>query len=772
MILLMLLGCPPAEDPAAYGSHGAIAADVRAPLGDVVPFADEEQVEVFERGKNVAMRTFALSDGLGPGFNLTACSNCHERPTVGGAAGLYRNFYLTGKITEDGAFLPVESAGTSGGVIRLYYSGTEEPARPTYDEETDVIAQRNPIPFFGVGLLAELEEAEILKCADPDDRNGDGISGRPNYDRGFVGRFGMKSQTVSIEGFIRGPLRNHLGITSDPLSNEQRALLPVDSSTPQVGWLFQIFPAAWAQAAAPDGPLTDTDAIPDPELSSSDLFDLVSFSMLTAAPPVEPLRTEGERAGQAHFDEIGCADCHLPRINGPRGPLPVYSDLLLHDMGATLADGIQQGEAEGNEFRTQPLWGVSAVGPYLHDGRAATLSAAILLHGGEAQEARDGFAALSTTEQEDLLSFLGTLGGRSQYSPGLQPPGVPLPAAGEWGGPLPGLSALELSSFENGFAAFDRDHSLAEGVGAPRFNGDSCRACHFQPVFGGAGPRDMNVMRHGLLSSAGDFIIPLVGTILHRETALAGSANVPQLEASIFEARQTPHLFGLGLIEAIPEAALVAQADPEDSDGDGISGRLSRVDGDRIGRFGWKAQVPDIAEFVRDAVGAELGMTLEDEPGRVFGRRYDDDAVPDPEMSSGEADALVDYLRLLGPPPRTTPEDAAQAAAGEGHFTQIGCAKCHSPSLEGVPLYSDLLLHQLLPAEAVGIEEASADMWEFRTAPLWGLAKTAPYLHDGRGDTVEQAIAGHAGEAGQSVENWMALSEEERAELLAFLGTL
>lgn len=764
MKLLLLFACTPSEDPGLYGRHGEIAADIRANLGEVVPYATSTQKDTFARGLEVAKRQFDLVDGLGPGFNLTACSNCHERPTAGGAAGLYRNFFLSGEITEDGAYLPAHSAGESGGVIRLYYSGTEENARPAFDTETDVIAQRNPIPFYGVGLLAEVSEEEILSHADPDDQNGDGISGRPNYDRGFVGRFGLKAQTVSIEAFIRGPLRNHLGITSDPLSNEQRALLPVDSSTPQTGSLFPFFASAWAQAAAPDGPLTDTDAIPDPELSTDDLFDLVSFAMLTAAPPVEPVDTEARTCGQLYFDKMGCGDCHLPRMEGPRGPLPVYSDLLLHDMGPDLADGIRQGEAEGSEFRTQPLWGVAAEGPYLHDGRAANLSQAILLHGGEAERSRNAFAVLTEEQRSDVIAFIESLGGQPQYSPGLYPMGQPLPEAGSWGGPLAGLSTEEQSRFEAGFMAFDKDRSLAEGVGAPRFNGDSCRACHFQPVIGGAGPRDVNVMRHGILNGSGDFVIPAVGTILHRETALQNSANVPQAEATIFEPRQTPHLLGLGLIEGISEAAIRANEDIDDRNGDGISGRVAVVDGGRMGRFGWKAQVPNLTEFVRDAVGAELGMTLEDEPGMVFGRRYDDDHVPDPEMPLAEAEMLVNFLRYLGPPPSTE--------ALSPVFEQAGCAQCHIPSLENVPLYSDLLLHTILPADTVGIEDGAADMWEFRTPPLWGVSQTAPYLHDGRAETLEQAILGHAGEASQSVLAYQGLSDSERAELLAFLGAL
>ena len=105
------------------------------------------------------------------------------------------------------------------------YASKELGYRGTVEEPANTFALRNPIPFFGIGLLAELPEESILRYADPDDANGDGISGRPNYDRGFVGRFGSKAQTVSIEGFVRGPIFNHLGLTSNPLSDEKRAVL-------------------------------------------------------------------------------------------------------------------------------------------------------------------------------------------------------------------------------------------------------------------------------------------------------------------------------------------------------------------------------------------------------------------------------------------------------------------------------------------------------------------------------------------------------------------
>ncbi|MFZ9888522.1 MAG: di-heme oxidoredictase family protein, partial [Myxococcota bacterium] len=370
--------------------HGPIAEGVSGPLGSVVPYANEEQRAAFERGHEVIEKRFRRDEGLGPAFNVTFCGACHEKPTFGGSAGLYRNFLLSGVRTDDGVFVPGESFGRAGGVIRVYYYGDDERPRPVIPAATNVIAQRNAIPFFGVGLLAEIEEEEILRRSDPDDRDGDGISGRPNYDQGFVGRFGLKAQTVSIEGFIRGPLMNHLGITTDPLSEEQKARLPVDSSsrgvrTADARLLEAILP--FAQAAAPAAPLTDDDGVADPEMSPQQLFDLVSFTMLLAAPELDPL-DDKKRRGLRTFDEIGCKACHTPRLESPRGPLPVYSDLLLHDMGAALADGIEQGEATGSEFRTQPLWGLSAVGPYLHDGRAHTIDEAIDFHGGEAQGAR------------------------------------------------------------------------------------------------------------------------------------------------------------------------------------------------------------------------------------------------------------------------------------------------------------------------------------------------------------------------------------------------
>jgi CxxC motif-containing protein (DUF1111 family) len=759
---LMPLSCAvePPDDP----TDGV--ADVFAErLGDPVPFATAEQLETFERGKAVFLKEFSLADGLGPQFNLTSCGGCHERPVPGGGSGRYRNFFLIAEKQDDGTFLPLGASL----VLRTFAYGHGEIAHPALPAQTNVMPQRNAIPMFGVGLLAELSDEEIQSRADPDDADADGISGRPNFDQGFVGRFGRKSQTVSIEGFIRGPLFNHLGVTTDPLSDAMKALLPVPSLA-----VPPTLDTQRVQAAAPAESNSDEDAATDPEMTEQELFDLVSFSMLLApVPPDEP--TGQTERGSATFESIGCAGCHVPTLVGPRGALPVYSDLLLHDMGAALADGIEQGVATGAEFRTQPLWGLASVGPYLHDGRADTIEEAILAHGGEAEAARNRFDQLSASEQADVAAFLRSLGGAAQFSPGLLEPGADVLPVAEFGGPRRVLSDEETARFIRGRDLYDKDFGINAGLG-PRFNGDSCRACHFAPTLGGAGPRDVNVMRHGTIGDDGSFTAPDIGTILPKESIPSVTRAEPQSGVNHFEHRQTPHTFGFGLMDEISEATILSHEDPDDEDGDGISGRAHILSDGRVGRLGWKAQVPSTAEFVRDAMGAEMGVTVEAQTGLTFGITTDDDAIADPELSAMEAEDLTFFITTLAPPPRQPITDAALVAGGEALFDGIGCAACHIPALDSsagpVPLYSDLLLHEILPDGAPGIEDGSATMREFRTAPLWGLSQTAPYFHSGEADTIDDAIRLHDGEAATVRDAYDALSDEDRAALLAFLATL
>jgi CxxC motif-containing protein (DUF1111 family) len=749
----------------------AIAKNIFAPLGEVLPAATPEQRDTFARGRDVQVRRFVPETGLGPPFNVTACGHCHEKPVPGGGAGRYRDFLLVGQALSDGSFQPT---GING--IQDHFT-LDDRGRLPDAENTNRRALRNPIPFFGVGLVAEITETEILKHADPDDHDGDGISGRPNYDKGFVGRFGRKAQTVSIEGFIRGPLFNHVGITSNPLSEELKAKLPVPSAgtTPAGGTLGAdgVGSVQQAQAAAPAAPTVDDDGIPDPELSEQDLFDLVSFAMLLGAPaPDEP--TDQTEHGRQLFGEANCSGCHVPALRSKRGLIPLYSDLLLHDMGPDRADGIRMGEATESEFKTQPLWGVGAVAPYLHDGAADTLDEAIRLHAGEAEAARDAYVAMSNDDRGDLLAFLDSLGGAAQKSAGLLPPDAPVPAVGQFGGPDRELDADELAKFILGRSVFDRDVTQQAGLGTT-FNGDSCRACHFDPVIGGSGPSDVDVTRQGIIDASGQFVEPPNGTMAHHHSLNPERPDVDPA-STFFELRQTPPIFGFGLIDRIPDATILAGEDPNDANGDGVRG-VAQVLGDgRLGKLGWKANVPSLAEFARDGLSNEVGLSVPAQTGLTFGNATDGDAIADPEIPVSDVDALVFYMQHLAPPPRTH-HDAALEATGEGLFTQVDCAKCHVPAMKtsdgvSVPLYSDLLLHDVLPAGHAGVVVGKAGMRAFRTSPLWGLAKTGPYMHDGRAFSVADAILAHDGEAVGSRQKFEALSTADRAALVAFLESL
>lgn len=744
----------------------AIATGIFAPLGAIQPRATEEQRATFERGREVMARRFTPETGLGPEFNVTFCGACHERPVPGGAAGHYRDFYIERQVLADGSAI---TPGTRGGVVAAYgIHGLS--ARPSLWSQSNLVVLRNPIATFGSGLLAAIPDAEILRRADPDDLDGDGISGRPNYDQGYVGRFGVKAQTVSIEGFIRGPLFNHAGITTNPLDEAYLDALPVPSGRDgQATLRTALRTAEQAQVSAPAEPLFDDDGVPDPELSQQDLFDVVSFTMLLAAPEPDAPTEQSER-GRALFVDAGCESCHAAALEGPDGLIPLYSDLLLHDMGPDLADGLEMGVATGSEFRTPPLWGVAASAPYLHDGRAATLRDATEAHGGEGQRSADAFAAMTHADQDAVIAFLESLGGRSQTSSGLLPPDAPIPSIGSPGGPTRELQGAEREAWLRGRELFDRDFAVADGMG-PFFNGDSCRACHFDPTIAGSGPADVNVMRHGTWSDEGAFTAPEYGTILAK-FAVPGVARREHTEAhNVFEFRQTPLALGLGVIDAVPEASILANADPDDLDGDGIRGVARILDDGRVGRLSWKSGVPSVREFVRDAMSNELGITIPAEDGQTFGFVHDSDAALDPELSSAQIDDLTFFLSNLAPP-----APLRDVPAGRAAFDQASCGGCHIPTLEGAPglvsMYSDLLLHRVGSPDYVGVPDGPIDQDQFRTPPLWGLSRTAPYMHDGSASSIEQAIAAHQGEAEASRAAYDALAASDRTALLDFLSAL
>jgi CxxC motif-containing protein (DUF1111 family) len=598
-------------------------------------------------------------------------------------------------------------------------------------------------PFFGVGLLAEVPAEEIVKRADPRDHDGDGISGRVNFERGFVGRFGRKAQMASIQGFVRLALLDQMGVTSTPV---KPPFVTVWGS-----------PAITEKEAPVELATRDADGAPDPELSLGDLSDLLAFVALLAPPrPDEPTPTT--RLGEAVFARLACASCHVPALRGPRGDVPAYTDLLLHDMGPSLADDVTVGEAGPSEFRTQPLWGIAAAGPYLHDGRADTLDEAIVAHGGEGEASRRRYEALPVAERLALIAFLRSLGGGDRGGDGLLPKDAPIPPPGALGGPRVPLDGPGEMRFARGRALFDHDYAKSDGLG-PRFNGDACRSCHFAPIMGGAGPSDVDVIRHGTIGLDGRFHAPASDdTMAHRFALLEANPGASLVihkasvdpNANVFERRQTPPVFGLGLVDLIPDDVIRANADPDDRDHDGVRGVVSELVDHRVGRFGWKAQIATLAEFAADAFKNELGI----------------------EPAGDVLDDVVFFMANLAPP---VSPDRSGADPGSAAFAEVGCATCHKPALQtrdGSPirLYSDLLLHDVAPPEARLVEQPTRRA--FRTPPLWGIGRSAPYLHDGTAESLDAAIRRHDGEARLSRSRYLAASDADRAALLTFLHKL
>lgn len=385
--------------------HGSLdeGTPVRATPGGPLPGLSRAERAAFERGKLVFQRRFGPEDGLGPLYNATSCESCHSVPTVGGSAQLYRNFFLA-MTGAPGRQTPLP--GLTSAVVPAFGHGddfTTEGGRMTLDgfDLGLTLAQRNSLPLFGVGLFEFVSDATILQRADPNDEDGDGISGRFNTDAGAIGRFGVKAQANNIELFTRAPLKNQLGITSDPFLGS--------------GGLVSLAGAPRQVSSDPNRPTTDLDDRPDPEIAERDLGDLIAFTrFLAPVLPLTPLSPAAVR-GQARFDALGCARCHVPELPSARGPVRAYTDLLLHDLGPGLADGLGFGVPQAaalappttaGEFRTQPLWGVSLSAPFLHDGRAETLREALEWHDGEARASRVAFQALPPTDQDDVIAFL------------------------------------------------------------------------------------------------------------------------------------------------------------------------------------------------------------------------------------------------------------------------------------------------------------------------------------------------------------------------------
>lgn len=376
-------------------------------------------------------------DGLGPLFNARACSGCHFKdgrgrpPVFEGETGtglLLRLGYFENGIQvgdpnyggqlQDRAIpgVPVEGGyrilytestgvygdGTLYSLRKPEYQITNTGYGPLQPEI--LISPRVANQMIGLGLLEAISETDVLGQVDAGDRNGDGISGRPNWvlnpESGNLelGRFGWKANQPNLKIQSAGAFLGDMGITTSIFPDDNCTAIQMDCQN------------------APNGG--------DFEIEDDDLRKVVLYVSTLAVPIRRDWDDPIVLKGKALFEEIGCTGCHTPKfITGDHADFQAlsqqqiwpYTDLLLHDMGIGLSDGKPDHEASGNEWRTPPLWGIGLFDVvnghtnYLHDGRARDLNEAILWHGGEALSSQEKYKALEAPEREAILAFLNSL---------------------------------------------------------------------------------------------------------------------------------------------------------------------------------------------------------------------------------------------------------------------------------------------------------------------------------------------------------------------------
>jgi CxxC motif-containing protein (DUF1111 family) len=425
-------------DERLSGGTNTVFDNTAEAFGHEFPTLTGNNLKVFETGDKQFESTFVtapapVNGGLGPLYNNTSCNACHHNdgigvPTAGDAqSSLLIRLSMPGT-DEYGGPMPVPGYGIQlqdkaifgkqpeGKVVISYnyqsYSfpdgETYELRAPTYtltDLYTPIsgylLSPRLAPPVFGAGLLEAIPEDEILANADPNDVNKDGISGRPNYvwnpvtQSTELGRFGWKANVASILVQVSIAYNQDIGVTD------------------------KYFPQESSYGQPQDDNLKDDPELPD------EILNAVKYYVQTLAVPArrnvdDPLVLRGKQL----FEDAKCQGCHVETFTtGTDVAFPQlsnqvihpYTDLLLHDMGPELADNRPDYQANGQEWRTAPLWGLGLYATvnypayYLHDGRARTLIEAIMWHGGEAEHSKEFFENLSKNDRDDLIKFLQSL---------------------------------------------------------------------------------------------------------------------------------------------------------------------------------------------------------------------------------------------------------------------------------------------------------------------------------------------------------------------------
>ncbi len=428
---------------ALSGGDATAFAEGATAFSQSVPDLSREDQRAFSVGNNffndnwvTAPASTTGRDGLGPLFNAQSCSSCHLfdgrgspptsdddperglllRLSVPGPDGQPVPEPNYGGQLQDRAINGVPAEGsiviTYDEVTGTYADGTGYTlSAPTYSigdlgygplADDVMISPRVAPAVFGTGLLEAVDEATVLALADPDDADGDGISGRPNMvvtaDGALVlGRFGWKANVPTVNDQNAGAFLGDIGITTP--------LHLVDDCTT-------------AQAECSEAINGGT-----PEVDELKLQRVTFYTRTLAVPARRDVGSADTDAGSALFDSSGCSSCHMAELTTgvadvehlSEQTIRPYTDLLLHDMGPALADGRPDQLATGSEWRTAPLWGIGLVDDvnghtrFLHDGRARSIEEAILWHGGEAANSQAAFVALNASQRRQLLMFLESL---------------------------------------------------------------------------------------------------------------------------------------------------------------------------------------------------------------------------------------------------------------------------------------------------------------------------------------------------------------------------
>jgi CxxC motif-containing protein (DUF1111 family) len=435
----------------------------REAFSQPVPNLSFEERSLFSLGNALFRRIWVTapastksSDGLGPVFNARACQRCHLKdgrghtpvdaedsavsmvlklsvaprtkeeeklitsgreaiipePTYGSQLHdrAIPGFTAEGRMEVNYLEVMVELPGPEIAKLRTpFYKAVNLTLGPLY--ENTLLSPRVAPPMIGLGLLEAILEKDILANADPEDRDGNGISGKPNqvwsleHQVVTLGRFGWKAGQPSLAEQNAAAMAGDIGI-SNPLHSDPWG----DCTSSQI--------ECRNAAHGTDGRLGSIEA-------SAEIMDLILFYSRTLAVPARRHANDPDvLRGKRVFYDTGCINCHIPKfatrkdfqVDALAGQLIwPYTDLLLHDMGKGLADNRPEGQANGQEWRTPPLWGIGHTGTvnehtqFLHDGRARNLTEAILWHGGEAQAARDRFAEMTKEDRHYLLTFLNSL---------------------------------------------------------------------------------------------------------------------------------------------------------------------------------------------------------------------------------------------------------------------------------------------------------------------------------------------------------------------------